>query len=127
MKMLEKVIRILILIFIKGLFIILLLISGFELFLYGFIPRRITTDYGDSFIIKAYFFGDSYLENNNSDLILPVEYLEIEDIQLVCDTDIFRCYHIENEFENFYLGKEKNNINSTFFWIPPEEIENYLE
>lgn len=94
------------------------------------IGHHIKTEYGDHFIaydVCTLFVDDSfYIKDDNSDFrCVFLNPVRKKDVQAVCDTPYFRCYHIEENLSNpsraddVYIFKLKDT--DSFYYISYDE------
>lgn len=114
----KKVIKIL-------LFFVLVITVGI-LFLFWLFHEReyhVKTVYGDSFTICGGGLTNDYcIFDDNSDFVaVLIEFNGVKDLQIICDSDYFRCYRILNEKEDEYILKIKKF--GSFFTVSESDKE----
>jgi len=77
------------------------------------IKHRIKMETGDVFTVDCDTWGESYIiENYQHNFWRAIKYYDSkEDLSLICDTSIFRCYRFANSKENFYICGLKTDGN----------------
>ena len=85
------------------------------------IKHRIKMETGDVFTVDCDTWGESYIiENYQHNFWRAIKYYDSkEDLSLICDTSIFRCYKFANRKECFYICGLKPDGN--FFPIDPND------